>query len=147
MRLFRATNGKRESHEAGYWLAKLALVATPAAADSAPPAQRAAVKPPPLRLNPPEHYDHPYNGPLVVTVARDETHVRELCPSAKFTLGVALGCSVRHVTEGCWVVLAPEAVISAAGFPPELVKRHEIAHCNGWPADHRGARPFVDWAE
>jgi hypothetical protein len=29
----------------------------------------------------------------------------------------------------------------------KLVKRHEMAHCNGWPADHHGALPYVEWAE
>jgi hypothetical protein len=43
--------------------------------------------------------------------------------------------------------MAPDDVITKAGFPPELIKRHEIAHCNGWPGDHRDARVFEDWAE
>jgi hypothetical protein len=46
--------------------------------------------------------------------------------------------------QQCAIVMAPDDVITKAGFPPALVLRHEIAHCNGWPADHRGARTFVD---
>jgi hypothetical protein len=127
-------------------LLTLALAPAPAAAQSTPPARPTAVKPAPLLIIPPPEYDHPYDGILIVIPARDQEHIREICPDAKFSLGVALGCSVRQ--EGiCGVALAPNNTISAAGFPPELVKRYEIAHCNGWPADHRGARPFVDWAE
>jgi hypothetical protein len=88
---------------------------------------------------PPPEFDHPYDGVLKVTTARDQNHVRELCPKANFSLGVALGCA--HVQTGsCWIILAPDA---ATHFG-ELVLRHEIAHCNGWPADHCGAGPIDD---
>ena len=30
--------------------------------------------------------------------------------------------------------------------PHPSPKRDEIAHCNGWHADHRGALPFEEWA-
>jgi len=51
-------------------------------------------------LSPPE-YDHPYDGPLVITTARDQNHVRELYPNARFTFGIALGCTRRNVAS-CW---------------------------------------------
>jgi hypothetical protein len=106
----------------------------------------AAADPTPLRLTPPKEYDRPYKGIPTLVVARSQQLVRELCPAAKFSSQIgALGCP-HIIGNKCWVVLAPDADIKA-GFPPELVKRHEIAHCNGWPADHSGALPFVDWAE
>lgn len=41
----------------------------------------------------------------------------------------------------CRVIILADAVIEALGFTtPEFVLRHEIAHCNGWPATHIGAR-------
>jgi hypothetical protein len=103
----------------------------------------------PLRLIPPKEYDHPYTkGTLIVSIASRQEEVRQACPGAPFHPQIgALGCSYAKASFGCWVVLAPPEVITAAGFPPELVRRHEIAHCNGWPADHSGARVFVDWAE
>jgi hypothetical protein len=117
-------------------LLTLALaIATPAAAD-----------PVPLRLIPPKQYDRPYKGDLQVTVAKSQQHVRELCPGTKFGWIGALGCA-HVIGNKCCVIMAPDADITKAGFPPDLIKRHEIAHCNGWPADHKGARVFEDWAE
>jgi hypothetical protein len=58
-------------------------------------------------------------------------------------MGNALGCFIRHVAS-CFIILAPDADIVAAGFATEDIKRHEIAHCNGWPSDHRGALPYID---
>jgi hypothetical protein len=111
------------------------------------PARAAAQSTPPKRelLVPPPEYDYPYKGELVVRHV-SQKEVREACPSAKYTLGVALGCAHRWPTS-CHIILAPEADMKAAGYPPELVLRHEIAHCNGWPGDHPGARPFWDWAD
>jgi hypothetical protein len=112
----------------------LMLLATPAAAA------------PRERLVPPPEFDHPYKGDLTIVDALDQKQVRAKCPSAKFTLGVALGCAHRGATY-CWIYLAPKVDMKAAGFPRDLILRHEIAHCNGWPGDHRGARPFEDWAQ
>jgi hypothetical protein len=44
------------------------------------------------------------------------------------------------VPIGCELIISPDSIIALAGLTLEFVKRHEIAHCNGWPADHRGAR-------
>jgi hypothetical protein len=94
------------------------------------------------KLVPPPEYDHPYYGVLIVIPARDQNHVREMCPKTKFPPMGALGCTILQKGT-CWVVMAPDADIKAAGFSPELVKRHENAHCNGWPADHGGARSIL----
>ena len=90
------------------------------------------------KVLPPEEYSH-YAGLVVTTRARDQEHVRELCPGMTFNLGVALGCSFRY-PNGCLIVLAPDDVIRAAGWEPDIVRRHELGHCAGWPMDHRGAR-------
>jgi hypothetical protein len=97
------------------------------------------------RLVPPKEYDHPFDGELIEVTALDQDNVRRWCPTAKFPRW-ALGCMPELRPGRCWIVLAPDDVIKAAGFPPELVRRHEIAHCNGWPADHRGALPYEEWA-
>jgi hypothetical protein len=140
-------------------IALLALAiapATPAAADNLvqnPPLSSFFKEQPPqrkpLRLNPPPEYDHPYTGYLIVQTARDQDEVRRLC-NTKFTLGVALACSYRREPDtlypkgSCTVVILPEAQLTAAGLPLDLIWRHEIAHCNGWPGDHKGALPI--WA-
>jgi hypothetical protein len=116
-------------------LLTLALAAAPAAAE-----------PRLLILAPPE-YDHPYKGTLTWQMAHDQQQVRDACPKVAFKLGVALACSLRWEKENaCLIVLAPEEDMKKAGLPLEMIKRHEIAHCNGWPADHKGALPFEDWA-
>jgi hypothetical protein len=104
-----------------------------------------AQKPRPEYVAPPVEFDRPFDGLLIMVPARDQNHVRELCPGAVFSMGIALACS-RRLTHGCRVVMIPDEQITAVGFPPDLVRRHEIAHCNGWPADHRGALPHQEWA-
>jgi hypothetical protein len=115
----------------------LALIVTPAATGARAEGPR---------LVPPKEYDRPFSGTVIVVPARDQKHVREMCPRAAFNPGFpALACAYLEATV-CRIVMAPDADIKAAGFPPELVKRHEIGHCNGWPADHWGALPYEEWA-
>jgi hypothetical protein len=98
------------------------------------------------RLIPPKEYDRPFSGTVIIVPARDQDHVRKLCPRAAFNPDFpALACTYREATV-CRIVMAPDADIIKAGFPPALVKRHEIAHCNGWAADHWGALPYEEWA-
>jgi hypothetical protein len=100
-----------------------------------------------LRLVPPKVYDHPYVGPGVLRViyAKSQDEVRQLCPRTLFPKAGAYGCAPTN-SEGCVVVVAPEADIKAVGLWMSLVIRHETAHCNGWPGDHPGALPVEDWA-
>ena len=64
-------------------------------------------------------------GDLAIWPVRTQQQVRNACPNAKFNLGYALACAWRF-SETCWIVMVPD-------------DHHEIAHCNGWPGDHRGA--------
>jgi hypothetical protein len=118
----------------------LTLIVTPGAAQST----SAAAEGP--RVVPPPEFDRPFGPPgkVIVVTARDQNHVRELCPGSKFA-GSALGCAHLTAPE-CKIIVAADDVIKEAGYPPELVKRHEIAHCNGWPADHPGATSYEEWA-
>jgi hypothetical protein len=50
-----------------------------------------------------------------------------------------LACSYKAGTT-CKIIIAADAIIRMNGFDPDLVYRHEIGHCHGWPADHKGAR-------
>jgi hypothetical protein len=91
-------------------------------------------------------FDPACKGTLVVTRTQDQAETRKLCPTAAFTQPLAIGCTIINVA-GCWVIISPDDVIALAGLTLEFVKRHETAHCNGWPADHRGhanppANPF-----
>lgn len=90
---------------------------------------------------PPARYDRPYEGDLVVM----SLHPKSVVPtcSALFDLvnielrqprvgAVLQGCAVYR-NDSCIVVIPDRPV---RGRTPEQIKRHEIGHCNGWPADH-----------
>src|SRR5262245_48135921 len=87
---------------------------------------------------PPLEYDHPYKGRLDVIVAENAEQIRIGCPA---TGGGSLGlaCALRY-EDHCTIVRRSEADIRRAGYALEVVMRHEIGHCNGWPEDHAGAR-------
>lgn len=110
-------------------------------------AATSAVAGPRWKLMPPAEYDHPYAGRLTVTRVDSQAKVRELCTNAQFHPQVgALACS-RRVDSDCFIIIAPDDVILKAGFPPDVIKRHEIAHCNGWSGEHKDAYSHEDYLE
>jgi hypothetical protein len=82
---------------------------------------------------PPLRFDHPYDGPVIERILPLE-EVRKLC----IYIGVrpADGCAgyvtMSDGTKACFIVLPTD------GPDPDLdrYRRHETAHCNGWPANH-----------
>ena len=42
--------------------------------------------------------------------------------------------------DSCRIILIDDAVMKARGWTTELLLRHEIGHCNGWPGNHPGER-------
>jgi hypothetical protein len=88
---------------------------------------------------PPAEYDHPYDGELII-VQKEGATAR--CPdNGAFTFKPVLGCAFRDVPNNrCLIVLAPKELIESFGWTSEIVKRHEVGHCHGWPAHHPGAR-------
>jgi hypothetical protein len=110
---------------------------------------RAAMPKGPQRLMPPAKYDHAYRGELSVTYVESQKDIVRLCPKTGFAL--KLGCAYMtspQAADGayakCRVILVDDGVVRAGGHLPETVYRHEIAHCNGWPDDHAGARLATD---
>jgi hypothetical protein len=79
-------------------------------------------------LEPPAQYNHPYNGQVVERVM-PETEVRSVCMSMGLDL-LTVACS-WYSAGTCYIVLPNDGQAPIATF-----RRHEIAHCNGWPADH-----------
>lgn len=79
---------------------------------------------------PPQHFDHPYSGPVIEYVIPD---VDAKCRQAH-TIGaegsqIILGCSFK-LGQSCFIFLKE-------GHPLlEQLRRHEIGHCNGWNKDH-----------
>lgn len=81
---------------------------------------------------PPSAYDHPYAGQVIEMVMK-APQVNSLCIKMGAVDPAAagqqfLGCSWRDVSGRCYVVLSDHDIAA--------IRRHEIAHCNGWPAHH-----------
>lgn len=99
---------------------------------------------------PPVKFDKPPFDGVDVTeqVVKSRAEIRKRCPDVKFEPGSDLACSnILRFYNGavvtkvfCTIHIVDDEVIRAAGYEPVNIRRHEIGHCNGWPADHRGAR-------
>jgi hypothetical protein len=85
---------------------------------------------------PPVEYDRPYDGELILNRLDTEQDVADFCKLK----GPRLGCAYRIGYTRCVVTIASDASIRARGFTRDVVMRHELAHCLGWPGDHPGAR-------
>jgi hypothetical protein len=84
-----------------------------------------------LDVLPPAEYDKPFVGKLEEFIAKDQEELASFC----WGLSV-LGCA-KHwpASESgpalCDIYLAPDELIRRRGSTTEIVRRHEIAHCNG----------------
>lgn len=67
-------------------------------------------------ITPPAKYDHAFNG---------QVHISSSSPSMHWS-GTA-----QRIGKHCYVKINPR-------YPQyrDLLIRHEIAHCNGWPQSH-----------
>jgi len=95
----------------------------------------------PMSILPPPQYDFPPPMPVYERVLPWE-RVYDLCIDLGVTSWPAksqlknhppLGCSIREKDGVCSVWIADVA-------QQETVRRHEYAHCNGWPNNHPGMR-------
>jgi hypothetical protein len=86
-------------------------------------------------LEPPERFDHPYPGDVQINLM-DSLFVGKECRewSGAPAPSDAAGCAwvADDSARTCVVVIAARTKKA----PIEAIIRHEIAHCNGWPADH-----------
>jgi hypothetical protein len=37
------------------------------------------------------------------------------------------------------IIILDDASLARFGWNSDIIIRHELGHCNGWPADHPGA--------
>lgn len=82
-----------------------------------------------LKTLPPVEYDHPFAGDLYVVESVEKCSPPDLH---------RIACAEPHDT---WCVIRYEKEQATRwGWTVNLVMRHEIGHCNGWPGDHRGAK-------
>jgi hypothetical protein len=102
---------------------------------------KVVVPPPTSLILPPVEYDKDYEGNLIV---QEVATIEELLETCKLTVKWALGCST-HTSWECHVYLVPESVMKKYGWWREAMLRHELGHCNGWPGDHPGQRPYTPY--
>lgn len=110
---------------------RLLLAALAATALHAPAIAEVAM--PPLVL-PPAQFDRPYAGRLHVIV-RPIEEVRQMCGGPYI-----YACSSGDAAGRCVIILpsVDGRLVNEAGF--HGLHRHEVGHCNGWGANHPGAR-------
>jgi hypothetical protein len=85
---------------------------------------------------PPVEYDKPYDGKLEEIVAKDYEEMRAFCNRS-----IAC-CKPCGGLIAVLSILRPMRLSGAHGLTTDILRRHEIAHCNGWPKDHPGTRPL-----
>ncbi len=86
----------------------------------------------PSPLSAPERFDRPYDGAVIVmTVDRSNVWAECSDDGRHKVRKDAAGCAWVE-DETCFVYLAGKT----RRAPLDDILRHEIAHCNGWPADH-----------
>jgi hypothetical protein len=88
---------------------------------------------------PPPEYDKPFEGFIINRRLQTEDEMRDVCPLTR-NMPVAIGCAIRiNEGKGCVIIMVADEVILSYRITPEMVRRHEIGHCNGWPSTHPGA--------
>ena len=90
---------------------------------------------------PQKQYDHAFDGEVLIIPELSQKELIDNCnlPKDSILKGRLFGGCVRHLPEfhRCMILLAEREAIRWLGNPVEEdVIRHEIGHCNGWPADH-----------
>ena len=82
---------------------------------------------------PPPQYDHAFPGIVIERILPLE-EVRKLCQ--QIGVGYVDGCAgfvtLDSGEKACFIVLPVDGFDSVAAY-----RRHEVSHCNGWPASHR----------
>ncbi len=77
---------------------------------------------------PPPQYDYPYKGQLVINYILSQEEINRRCYSVSMA---TVGCA--FLGEGHCTILIWRGVTEKR---MEVLIRHEVAHCNGWPKDH-----------
>lgn len=76
--------------------------------------------------HPPIRYDHPFNGKMVIeqNYGGELTSISGPC----FPWNGSYACA-KLIGNICYIY------VMRGKLTPDLL-RHEVGHCNGWPADH-----------
>ena len=85
-------------------------------------------------LEPPPCYLHPYLGQVQEIILSAE-EVEKRCSNAPHS-DACMYPPMFH--NGVCIIVLPKVGPGGVGQgTQDALRRHEIAHCNGWPADHR----------
>ncbi|RWL14895.1 MAG: hypothetical protein EOR57_31610 [Mesorhizobium sp.] len=89
--------------------------------------------------NPPARFDNAYTGKLTV-IKLPQKQVVTACAKLFASYKVAAkssftqrGCAAITGKTSCTVIVIDKPYALAT---PKAVLRHELGHCNGWPANH-----------
>jgi hypothetical protein len=86
---------------------------------------------------PPVEYDHMPDKIVTITDISTEAELRTRCGWTD-TGKTIVGCAAATDPHLCHIYLGPRP--SWTGLTRNIVLRHEMGHCSGWPADHPGIR-------
>jgi hypothetical protein len=93
------------------------------------------------QLLPPPQYDHEFPAQLTVETVATQAELARICPNAAARTPNMIGCAIRaNDGSSCRIILVPDSIIQALHSTRSRILRHEIGHCNGWPADHPRGR-------
>src|SRR5262249_3356303 len=84
---------------------------------------------------PPVEYDHMPDKIVTITDISTEAELRTRCGWTD-TGKTIVGCAAATDPHLCHIYLGPRP--SWTGLTRNIVLRHEMGHCSGWPADHPG---------
>jgi hypothetical protein len=84
---------------------------------------------------PPKVYDRPYEGRLQMRYGT-LAEVAYVCHTMEGVVSAyrALGCA-KKFPRSCFVMI-PRVCGTVSALMKAQIRRHEIAHCNGWGATH-----------
>lgn len=85
---------------------------------------------------PPPVYDYPYRGRLELRLGT-LAEVQHVCHTMEGIVSAyrALGCAKKFSGSTCFVMI-PKIGGKITAHIQSQIRRHEIAHCNGWAASH-----------
>jgi hypothetical protein len=88
-----------------------------------------------MEILPPPAYDHPFKGHLAVQVAT-LAQIKNFCHTRHGIVSAyqALGCA--KVRPGRCFIMIPKVGGQITARLQSEIRRHEIAHCNGWAGHH-----------
>jgi hypothetical protein len=91
-----------------------------------------------LNILPPVEFDKPYTGELEIVRFATSQEIKAVCKgSSEYACTGRLANGARCIL---FMLLDKQLGDHLRGNAIAFVFRHELGHCNGWPADHKNGR-------